>query len=131
MMVSKKRRKPDSFKRSLAEANIKLALALKQRIAAQKALSLLNAEIPALQRTIAALQQQVNPKGVMPNEKITTAVTGDRPSGERVDAGLKPYVMPDIDESMGSIPAVAGETVKELTEDELLAIPDDGGEQII
>ena len=124
MMVSKKRRKStDSFKRSLAEANVKLALALKQRAAAQETVSRLNAEIPALQRTIAALQQQVNPKGVMPNESITkytTAVTG-----------FKPYVLPDIDESMGSIPAIAGETVKELTEDELLAIPDDDGEQLI
>jgi hypothetical protein len=120
----KKRRKPeDSFKRALADANKKLALALKLRGAAQKHLADLNIEIPALERTIAALGGQVNPspildkKGVMPNEQgtiqtpiqthTTSAVTGDTPSGDesvkqRVEQVTKALV------GVGSIPNNSG-----------------------
>jgi hypothetical protein len=70
------------FADALSAANKRLSRALKEREQAQKSLASLNAEIPNLQRTIAALKAQLNGKVVpigpeQPVRPPAIAVTGE------------------------------------------------------
>jgi hypothetical protein len=119
-------RRKNSFTDALNDAAKRYAKATKEREAAVKKLADLDAEIPALQQTIQALQRQLHPDDVTfrnrKNGKETT------PSGEvRVPAippELAKYVGPQDLSGMGSIPAVNGKSGKELTEEELLELGD-------
>jgi septal ring factor EnvC (AmiA/AmiB activator) len=55
----------NSFQKALADAEKRLAKALNERAMAQETLNDLAVEIPSLQKTISALQYQLNPKTVM------------------------------------------------------------------
>jgi hypothetical protein len=121
----------NSFKRALAEATVKLALAMKQRAAAQKRVIELDAEIPALQQTIQALQSQLGKKGVMPSDALhkghetLSAVTGEhRAETSAIPPELVKWVGPQDLTGMGSILPNAGETQRELTEEEFLDLGD-------
>src|ERR1700726_1451171 len=107
-------RRSNSFARALKDAEKDLEKAQNERARAQARLIALDAGIPALQRTIQALQQQLN----------GGAVTGERRAETSADALLYPstselekLVGPQNLSGMGSIPP------KMPTEDELL--PDD------
>lgn len=55
-------RKNNSFERALVDAEKRLAQALNERSQAQETLNDLAKEIPNLQRTVAALELQLNPQ---------------------------------------------------------------------
>jgi hypothetical protein len=131
---------PNPFSRALTEATRNLAVALKQRTAAQKRVAELDAEIPALQQTIQALQAQLGqPKSIFQSKDGVYELSGDKPpvkiSADREDvelatkAGVPPEVAKLLPKSnlagIGSIPAKSGPKVdRELTEDELLEMGD-------
>lgn len=82
-MKTRRKKSQMPFADALAAANKRLVKAEKERIVAQHSLSALDAEIPALQATIAALENQLNPatKLVQPEYSYSVAfhnsVTGE------------------------------------------------------
>lgn len=124
-----KKRKSPTFASALVEANRELAKALKRRTQCQAELADLNVEIPALQRTIAALQGQVEGKATVyrvESDSTLTPIPGGVDNGVP-KAGLKftdVVPLPEISPEMGSVPATTNTTpARELTEDELLVMP--------
>jgi hypothetical protein len=129
-----KPRKRNSFKEALRSAEMRLALAERQRTARRKELSALDVEIPALQQTIAALQKQLGKKGVIshvPGPKQSeqhSVATGGNPSGNEtvipstIPPEIAKHLVLDLT-GMGSIPLKKGSETpqRELTEEELLA----------
>lgn len=97
--MAKKRQRSNPFQKALSASEAALKAKLKEREAALDSLSSLNHEIPALQETVRALQQQISGKpGPVPAPK-PAAGTGEIP----------PEVMamlpPDDMSNFGSIPA--------------------------
>lgn len=126
-MPSKKRQ--PSFAKALVDANRQLSAALKRRTALHAELADLNIEIPNLSRTIAALQGQVEGKPVAVFQAKDGVYQTDGAEVKRISQPLtftdvvKP--LPQITADMGSIPATGEQPpVRELTEDELLQMPD-------
>ncbi len=101
------------FADALAAANKRLAKAVREREQSQASLASLNVEIPALQRTIAALQGQLNPNNV---------VKADIDPTMRLALNAKGF-SPQVDSLSGMGAIRNGETI-EVTEDELLPEPE-------
>jgi chromosome segregation ATPase len=121
--------KRSPFQRALVAAEKRLGKAIEERDKASKRVTDLEAEIPHLRATIYALERQLNPADInvekYPVEVTVThrnSQTGQEtpPSpipadvASRVKAATEPFV------GVGSIPAVKGPEVPELSEDELL-----------
>jgi len=131
----KKSRSPrtSSFNRALTAAQHQLERFEKERAEAQAKVAKLNAEIPALQQTIRALQQQLNPATslhAVPN--LTSAPT---PSSRPVPDSLRPYVLPTDLTGMGSVPntqaVAAEEPVPDLEADPNALLNDDLGTDVV
>jgi uncharacterized small protein (DUF1192 family) len=136
------KKQPNPFSRALTEATRNLAVAIKQRTAAQARVAELDAQIPALQQTIQALQAQLGQKGVMPNGRETlphtSVTTGEHRAVTSADkndvevatkAGVPLELARTLPKSnlsgISSIPAKSGPKVeRELTEDECLELGD-------
>lgn len=112
-MVTKQFRR-DSFKAALREASNRLKEALSEREGTRVHLAELDAEIPALQQTIEALQRQLNPDSVTFQNSRNGQQT--KPNGE--------VVVPPIPEDLRGMGAIRnGETIA-VTEDTLLPEPE-------
>jgi hypothetical protein len=64
-------KRKDSFSRALADATKRLEQAERQRQSTREILARLELEIPALQRTIMALDRQLNPTGTTQGQVFT------------------------------------------------------------
>ena len=117
-MVNKQYRK-SSFETALRAATNRLNEAQEERADAQKSLAWLNAEIPALERTIAALQVQLNPQGV---QLLAKEYPEDNPTRARPTKliGVSEVLPQDLS-GMGAIRN--GETIA-VTEEDTLPEPE-------
>ena len=112
-------RRQNSFARALSDATKRLEKAQAERAYAQTKLGQLSNEIPALERTIAALYQQITPDrsqvGMM-HERLAAKP----PANMNPEELAKWYTERDLS-SAGSIPPGGDKpAVQQLSEDELL-----------
>lgn len=124
-MKTRRKKSQMPFADALAAANKRLVKAEKERIVAQHSLSALDAEIPALQATIAALENQLNPNSrpPLPDDFMPGAAKYYKNltpilSQETIDTLQSKYYGPVLEDH----PELAA--VAELTEDELLPEPE-------
>jgi DNA repair exonuclease SbcCD ATPase subunit len=109
------------FSRALAEAKKRLKWSTKRKHKLETELAGLNAEIPALERTIRALEQQLGKKKLAPLSVPLNVLTD-----VHIPKELEQYVLPQDLSNFGSIPATQTQQqdAVEVTEDELLPDPD-------
>jgi hypothetical protein len=112
-------RRLSSFAKALQDAEKRLEKALAERAYSQTKLGQLANEIPSLERTIAALKQQMNPAD-MPPGQLPVAAFDWKPIVPMPanDSEIAKLAGPQDLTGMGSIP------YKQLSEDELLPEPE-------
>ncbi len=115
--------KRSPFQRALDAAEKRLKKATQERAACQDKERALAREIPDLEKTITALKHQLGQSyvAITSENPIKIEYTTGAPGPDLiVPPELAKYAMPQDLSGMGSVPAVKGPAVKELTEDELL-----------
>jgi hypothetical protein len=118
--------KRSPFQRALDAANKRLEKAQNERLASSAKLAALADEIPHLQATIQALNQQMNKKTldtkgmpIVPVGRHEVAIHLSEQAG--IPTGdLSKFALPQDLTGMGSVPNVKGPEVAELSEDDLL-----------
>jgi hypothetical protein len=117
------------FSRALAEAKKRLKWSTKRKHKLETELAGLNAEIPALERTIRALEQQLGKKKQLGPLSKVSMVSVPSPLTVLTDVNipkeLEQYVLPQDLSNFGSTTAnTQQQNGVEVTEDELLPDPD-------
>lgn len=119
-----RKRKRNNFSRALQEAKKRVKSATKERERIRKRLDHLNREIPSLERTIKALQQQLNPELSLPVGTLSTRTLLPIDKIEitqPIDPELAELAGPQDLTGLGSIPpGASGPVQPEFGEDELL-----------